>query len=208
MFVDANVLFSRTLRDWLALLQLSAPGEIYMVYWTEDVLAEAIYHLRKKHPTWDGVKITQIRDRIASVFEDGRVDDFTIDGSFPGDDHDDQHVHAAAVACQADYILSCDNGFFLAEEHADSMPYEVYRPDDFFMLVANSAPDLVRDVTRTQTEYWARRNAGRADLAGPLIKAGCPEFAERVRNFQGELSLPADNMQGPVTGDKQQLPRF
>lgn len=189
MFVDANVLYSRTLRDWLALLQLRAPGEIYTVYWTEDVFAEAVYHLRRKNPTWDGAKITQIRDRLGKTFEDGRVEDFTIDGTFPGNDANDQHVHAAAVACGADYILSCDKGFSLTEEAADSMPYEVYQPDDFFILVDDSAPSLVRLVTREQTEYWAKKG-GRADLAGALSDAGCPQFAARVRNHQGELSLP------------------
>lgn len=111
MFVDANVLYSRTLRDWLALLRGDSSGELYTVYWSEDVLAEAIYHLRRNHRDWSGGKITRIRDLLAAAFEGGRVDDFTIDGSFPGSDADDEHVHAAAVACSAEIILTCDGGF-------------------------------------------------------------------------------------------------
>lgn len=120
--MDANVLYSRTLRDWLALLQLSSPGEIYTVYWSEDVLAETIYHLRRSHPDWGGAKITSVRDRIVRTFEGGRVDDFKIDGSFPGSDANDQHVHAAAVACQADFVLTCDGGSFVADQDRDAMP--------------------------------------------------------------------------------------
>ncbi|MFD0203833.1 MULTISPECIES: PIN domain-containing protein [Saccharothrix] len=189
VFVDANVLYSRTLRDWLALLQLRSSGEIYTVYWTEDVLAETIYRLRRNHPEWSGAKITSIRDLIAKTFEGGRVEDFSIDDSYAGGDGDDRHVHAAAVACRADFILTADNGFFSADHDADSRPYEAYKPDDFFVLVDDSAPALVQLVTREQTVYWARRGA-RADLAGQLVSAQCPRFAERVRAYQGKLSLP------------------
>lgn len=186
VFVDANVLYSRTLRDWLALLQLGAPGEIYTVYWTEDVLAETIYHLRRSHPEWDGGKITKIRDRIAATFEGGRVEDFIIDDTFPGSDGDDRHVHAAAVACRADIVLTCDGGFHVCH-NADSLPYEVYDPDEFFLLVDDSAPHLVRDVTKNQALYWAARLDERPDLAASLINAGCPKFAERVRSHQRQF---------------------
>lgn len=192
VFVDANVLYSRTLRDWLGMLQFSPPlGGIYTVYWTEDVLAETIYRLRRDHPAWSGAQITNIRDRIAGAFEGGRVDDFEIDDSFPGSDTNDRHVHAAAVACRADFILTSDNGFSVADEAADSMPYEVYKPDEFFVLLDENAPHLVHQVTLDQTLYWARRT-GRADLASRLINASCPEFAERVRNHQGRLTLPSE----------------
>ena len=46
-------------------------------------------------------------------------------------------------------------------------------------------------MTREQIVYWAERT-GRADLASTLIGAGCPEFAKRVRNHQGGLSLSGD----------------
>ncbi|KOX12960.1 hypothetical protein ADK67_45040 [Saccharothrix sp. NRRL B-16348] len=182
-------MYSRTLRDWLALLQLSSSGEVYTVYWTEDVLAETIYRLRRNHPEWNGAKITSIRDRIAGTFEGGRVEDFSVDDSFPGGDGDDRHVHAAAVACRADIVLTADSGFTISGREPDSMPYEAYKPDDFFVLVDDSAPALVQLVTREQTMYWIQRST-RADLAGQLIAAQCPRFAERVRTYQGKLSLP------------------
>lgn len=195
VLVDANVLYSRTLRDWLALLQLRSDEAVYKVYWTEDVLAETIYHLRRNHPDWDGGKITAIRDRIAVIFEGGRVDDFVVDGSFPGSDVDDQHVHAAALACTANIVLTADNGFSVAEDLADMLPYEVYRPDELFVLVDDSAPSLVRRVVHEQTLYWVRKN-GRADLASRLIEAKCAQFAVRVQGHQSQLSLPADIASG------------
>jgi predicted nucleic acid-binding protein len=56
VLVDANVLYSKTLREWLALLYLRQEDEIYSVYRTEDVLAETIHRLRRHHPHWNGGK--------------------------------------------------------------------------------------------------------------------------------------------------------
>ena len=77
------------------------------------------------------------------------------------------------------------------------MPYEAYKPDEFFVLVDDSAPTLVQLVTREQTMYWSQRG-NRADLAGKLIAAECPRFAERVRAHQGKLSLPGSTRPVPL----------
>lgn len=184
VLVDANVLFSRTLRDWLALLYLQSDA-FFSVYWTEDILAETIYRLRRQNPEWSGAQITAIRDRIAGTFEGGRVEDFTPDGTFPGADPHDEHVHAAAVACQAQYLLTCDSGF-KDPEVLDQLPYEVYTPDDFFVLIDQSAPHVVRAVISAQQAYWHGRR-GRCNLPRSLNEAGCPEFAGRVRSHLQQL---------------------
>ncbi|SFA84979.1 PIN domain-containing protein [Amycolatopsis marina] len=192
VLVDANVLFSRTLRDWLALIYINPGGEVYNVYWTEDILAEAVYQLRRNHPSWDGRQTRAIRDTIARTFEGGRVEDFVVDGSFQGTDPHDQHVHAAALACDADILLTCDGGFSGGPVNPDLLPYEVYTPDDFFVLVDKSVPEIVCAVTLEQTEYWRRKKQGKAPLAEHLEAAGCPQFAKRVRTYQGHLSIRGD----------------
>lgn len=40
--VDANVLFSKTLRDWLFLLRHETQGQMYTVLATEDIIAETV----------------------------------------------------------------------------------------------------------------------------------------------------------------------
>ncbi|MCH5643313.1 hypothetical protein [Gordonia sp. ABSL49_1] len=50
VFVDENVLWPKTLRDWLFLLRNATGGEMFTVCSTEDVVAEAIYTLRRKKP--------------------------------------------------------------------------------------------------------------------------------------------------------------
>lgn len=183
VLVDANVLFSRTLRDWLALLYLQSDA-FFSVYWTEDILAETLYHLRRSYPLWDGAKIAAVRSRIVSTFEGGRVEDFTPSGEFPGSDPHDEHVHAAAIACGAQYLLTADSGFH-DPAVADELPYEVYAPDDFFMLIDQSAPRVVREAIRLQQNYW--QNRGPCNLPRSLVQAGCPHFAERVRQHLQSL---------------------
>ncbi|MFO7191202.1 hypothetical protein [Thermocrispum sp.] len=126
-----------------------------------------------------------------STFEGGRVEDFGMDGSFPGSDQHDAHVHAAAVACGADYVLSCDRGLQEAAAEDVELPHEVYAPDEFFLLIDECSPIHVREATLRQTLYWLKKS-GKASMAEHLEKAGCPQFAQRVRQYQTRLSLPKD----------------
>lgn len=179
VLADANVLYSKTLRDWLILLQLESGGGLYELCWTEDILAEAIYHYRRNNPTVDGGVVTTIRDQIANSLEGGRIDDFVIDDSFPGSDPHDQHVHAAAIAAGATYLITEDGKFRSEGIDLDSLPYEVHSADSFLTLVDDSAPKRVRAAARTQEEYWARKPRAKS-LVEALRDAGCPVFAERV----------------------------
>lgn len=174
VFVDANVWFSRTQRDWLGLLYTQGEVPVFAVFWTEDVLAELVYHLRRKHPEWDGQRISSIRDRLTGVFETGRVAAFPARSAGEVRDADDLHVHAAAVACRADILLTNNVRDFPSADH-----YDVMRPDEFFVLVDDSAPNVVRAATHDQAAYWGRRD-GTADLPGRLHNADCPQFAQRV----------------------------
>lgn len=186
VLVDANVWYSRTLRDWVLMLELEqAP---FKTYWTEDIVAETIYHLRRDHPKWDGGEIANVRRKITGSVEGGCVEDFVVDGSSPWTDRNDQHVHAAALACSAGYVLTADKGFTNPDVDLDALDYEVYRPDAFFELVDDSAPAVVRGVIAKQVAYAIRRR-GTADLCSRLRHAGCPGFAERVREHLQSMDL-------------------
>lgn len=187
MLVDANVLFSRTLRDWLFLLRNETEGGMFTVYATEDILAETLYRLRRRYPNAPGSLTSRAHDRICEQLDD-RVADYTIDGSYPGPDQNDAHVHAATVASGAGKLLTADSGFTkLDEEVAAQLPYEVHTPDSFFTLIDDSASLKVRAVTEEQLRYFLKRD-GEADLPGRLKNAGCPSFAERVRVHLQALS--------------------
>lgn len=183
MFVDANVWFTRTLRDWIGLLSTVDELPPFEVRWTEDVLAELLYHLRRLHPEWDGKRTSGIRDILTEVFEDGRVSDFTIDESYQGPDPLDAHVHAATLASRADFLVTSNVKDFVWDENESS--YEVLHPDDFLVMIDDIAPESVALAVIANCTYWIKR-AGEADLPARLRSVECPKFAERVRrHLQG-----------------------
>lgn len=178
VFVDANVWYSRTRRDWLGMLYTVPHSPPFQVHWTEDVLAEVLHSLRKAHPDWEGGRLTGIRDKLAGTFEVGRVADFSVDGTYRGPDPHDAHIHAAAIACRAELLVTCNIADFQWDENES--PYEVVHPDDFLILVDDTVPALVGDVAEEMHRYWFGRQ-GESNLPQQLRKAECPRFAERVR---------------------------
>lgn len=70
----------------------------------------------------------------------------------------------------------------------DSLPYEVYRPDEFFELVDDGVPQLVRRVAAQQEAYFLEKD-GSVDLCSALRSAGCPRFANRVCDHLQQLGL-------------------
>lgn len=180
VLVDANVLFSRTQRDWLFLLKLKSEGRIFTVSSTVDIIAETVARYRDKNRYVSGGAIVRLNDLLLANLDE-RVDEYTVDESFAGADQDDAHVDAAARACGADVVLTCDAGWAkLGAEVLDTLPYEVQHPDDFFCLVDDAPPATVRLVVKDQVDYWMSKH-GEADLPARLRAASCPEFAERVR---------------------------
>ncbi len=187
VLVDANILFPRTTRDWLFLLRNETKAGMFTVYASEDIIAETLYRLRRKSPEAPGSLIRCVHDRIVEQL-DMRVDDFEVDGSFPGTDPDDAHVHAAAISSGAGILLTADTGFTrMNEDTLDELPYAVYTPDEFFVLIDDSMPNAVSQVTHQQLTYWYGRE-GDADLAKHLRDAGCSDFADRVARHIRVLS--------------------
>ncbi|MDO8150109.1 PIN domain-containing protein [Isoptericola sp. b408] len=180
ILVDANVLYSRSLRDWLFLLEAGSNHNIFVTCYTEDIRVETLNNLRKDHPDMDGKALTVVSDRIAkSMWE--RIEDYPAIPDAPIADPYDRHVHAAAVAGGVDKLLTCDGGFLkLPEPVTDGLPYEICTPEELFLLVDDGHPDVVRDVARHQWEYHRKKDPS-ADLPSYLARAGCPQFAKRVR---------------------------
>ncbi len=183
VFVDANVLVSKTTRDWLLLVHAVLEG-MFQLHTTEDVFAEVFRTIRKKNPRLDGGAITRIRHQLVTSFDE-LIEDFDGSTPFPGRDEGDIHVHAAAVASKAHIVLSSDNGF--TDIDPDLLPYEVFKPDEFFMLIQSSAPNAVREVTSLQVQYWQKKK-GSKTLVQALIDARCPVFAAAVEEHLRVLS--------------------
>lgn len=160
---------------------------MFQIHTTEDVLAETLSQLRDAHPRWDGGQTTRIRRDLIEVFDE-IVEEFDGSVDYQGLDEGDRHVHAAAIGCDAHVLLTCDNGL-LSQPNSEELSYEAFHPDDFFVLVHDSAPLDVRQATLEQLEHHLRtRGVKNTGIVDALIAAGCPKFAEIVRIHLLDLS--------------------
>ena len=185
VFVDSNVLASRTCLDWLFFLRLENDG-MFQLHATEDVFSETIRVLRRRHPRLSGGVITDYNNKIRKCMDEV-LTEFSEFESFSGADEDDYHVHSAAVSSKADLILT-NNAPSDITQSPDNEPYEIISADEFFMLVTASNPRCLVPITRQQFEFWgSKRKSLPIDVA--LMNAGCSEFAKRVRKALQEIAL-------------------
>jgi hypothetical protein len=183
------VLGSRTLYDWLFILR--GQSAMFSLTTSPDVLDEAHRVWRRKHPTAGGTmrenrekKFRENFDEVIADWSGGEAGSLT--------DVDDQHVHNAAVFCQADILLTANAGDF---GDPDLLPYDLYTPDQFFCLVNGSGAFIVRDATSFQNAYWQRRRDEGDSVKGlseALQDAGCPDFAAIVAEHLYVLSGPVN----------------
>ncbi|RLV54534.1 PIN domain-containing protein [Aeromicrobium phragmitis] len=188
VFVDANVLGSKTQYDWLFMLKVEC--YMYAVVTSQDVLDEAHRVWRLRYPAMDGSSRRRREEHFQKFFDD-------ILSEWPGGevaslkDINDAHVYNAAAAAGADVLLTNN-----AKDFGDSaeLPFDVYTPDEFYCLVAANSPNTVREVTLKQAMYWNQRLKTNPDsppkrLDEALQKAGCPKFAlvvaENVKVLSG-----------------------
>lgn len=156
---------------------------MFTTCWTEDILAETIHAIRRRRPDIDGGAITRVADRLRQVMSE-RIDAFDVPVLEGLNDPMDRHVHGAAVGGGVAMLVTEDSDFHkLPQSVKDSLPYDLIRPDEFFLLVDDSSPECVRRVVNRQWEHLRRKDPA-VDLSERLGSAGCPVFAERVWRHQ------------------------
>lgn len=184
VFVDANILASRTILDWLFHLRRRNNG-MFQLHATEDVFVEALRATRKRNARAPGNLLTDRMDKIRACIDEV-LPTFSGDLPFTGSDEGDYHVHAAAIASRADLILTQNDPSDISQT-PDEEPYEIYTADEFFTLVIESNPNCLLPITQAQLDYWGQRGDGQLD--DRLVKAGCPEFARSVRRALRALAM-------------------
>jgi hypothetical protein len=162
---------------------------MFQIHSTEDVISETLYHRRRDNPELDGGVITDLRKKLVDAIDE-ILGEYDASIPYEGPDPHDPHVHAAAVASQADILLTQDQGFSDDSE----LPYEVFNCDDFFILIDDSASWMVQRVVAAQVAYWREKPGKHKSLADALRAAACPNFADRVDAHLRILSgIPSDS---------------
>jgi predicted nucleic acid-binding protein len=188
VFVDANVLYSRCLRDWIVLMALESHHTAYQLRWSEAVLTEAFYHLRRNHPAAPEQQIERWRDSMDEHFPEAKVTHWDPRSVPCPKDPNDHHVLAAAYASGVDILVTCDAGrddFQRCLDRVDA-GIDVQHVDDFFCMIADRYPELVRRRFLSQIEYWQHRDKLNQEKAADrstesLDRAGAGRFAFLLR---------------------------
>lgn len=189
VLADACVLAPRTTRDWLLLLRHLGSGSLFVLLTTEDILAETIRAVRRMNAHLEGTHLTRVREKLDTII-DIRVTEYGHGQDMKAiTDEYDRHVHAAAVDGHAHILVTEDKGFLnLPETVTDTLNYEIYQPDDFFMLVNDADPTLVAEVLKFQIEGRPPTGDGNYDYPEALRSANCPQFADAVQQHLRQLA--------------------
>lgn len=199
VLVDANIFYSRTLRDWVGLMALRSGPALFDVRWTEDVIAETLYHLRKKHPFWDDAQVGGVRERIEATYPHGRITGFSVDRSLAYEDDHDAHLHAAAEHGRVSYVVSDDKKFAkFAADNDELLNYEVYCADEFLLWIDQNSQPTVEEALVKQLEYF-RMKGQQFNLVTALQDAGATGFAERIRVYLGSSPAVTKVLSKPAT---------
>ena len=186
VFVDANVLFARDVRDWLFLLRIASGGGMFTVGSSEDVLAETVARFRDYRPQATGDQIARLRETLEQNLDELQrhyeVADWMVERD-PGDGH----VRAACTAGQYDMLLTFDKTVLADELHMPYVHYEPIHPDDFLMLAYEAEPRYVREVAERQISHCTATGV-EPNLAARLEAVGCPRFAQVVGQLLIERS--------------------
>jgi hypothetical protein len=167
VFVDADVLASRTPYAWLGLLRDET--DAFQLHSSPTVLADAVRLWASRDPA---VREAEAPRRLAlltaSLDEVVGAPDMDAEPGVGG--WVSRSALEAAVATGAHVLLST-SARTAEDGDGDGLPFEIRTPDEFLCLTDDAAPAAVREV--------ARRRAAEP-LADALFAAGCPAFAERV----------------------------
>lgn len=153
---DANVLYSRVLRDYLL---YAADQEIIAISWSPEILAEVAENLEKNLTAFDHAAGQRLAGAMNRAFPLAEVE--------PGEEHysalaevalpdeDDRHVLAAALAAEADVLCTSNTKDFPSDVVA-ALGIDVLTPDEL----------LSRLVTEYQPQMLAAHRIAVASLHG------------------------------------------
>lgn len=172
--LDANVLIPNALCDLLLRL---AEQELYVPRWSDEILKE----VRRNIPRVPPAALERRIDAMNSAFETAMVLGYEALTPRMTNDIKDRHVLAAAVACDADRIVTFNLRDFprLACE-----PYgiEAEHPDAFLLGWWAREPQMLSRVIAEQASDTGRHGPRLTpnDVLSYLAKAGAPRFAAAV----------------------------
>lgn len=144
--IDANVLFPALLRD--TLLRAAEAG-LYMPRWTTTILDEVSRNLVASGRI-TRQSLTRLLEAMERSFPDALVTGYEHLMEEMPNDQKDRHVLAAAVACEANVLLTHNLRHFPATLLRNTFGITPERPDGFLQDSLVAYPDELIQVIATQ----------------------------------------------------------
>lgn len=181
VLADANVLYSRVLRDYLL---YAATFELIEIRWSAAILEEVVHHLAENISGFDAAAGTRLRSAMNAAFSEAQVDPGHAGHTAVADlalpDPDDRHVLAAAVAVSAD-VLCSDNVKDFPPAVMRAVGIHLLSADALLALLAAQHPDEMAAAHRLAVS----RLPGATDEStlAALRRAGASTTAEIMRGL-------------------------
>lgn len=176
VLADANILYSRTLRDYF--LYAADAGAIE-IHWSQEILDEMSRNLRAGLGL--GIEDTDRLEELMNAYLEYALvevsDDALADVADVEMDAKDRHVLAAAISADADVLLS-DNIRHFPKIWMDERGIELIGSGDLLVRLAESMPAKVR-VAHEMTLRHAKKDE--EDLLAILARCAGDRAAAAVR---------------------------
>jgi predicted nucleic acid-binding protein len=181
VFADANVLYASALRDLL--IQL-AVAKIIDLRWSADVQDEWTRAVARQRPEIPSERTARTRAMMEAALPEAMVEGYEhLIPTLNLPDPDDCHVLAAAIAAEANLILT----FNLKDFPADALgPHDVValHPDQLLTTLAQTAPGPFLAAVAEIRERLVNPPMSESDYFTMLAKSGLPRLAVALSYFQ------------------------
>ena len=183
VLADANVLYSRVLRDYLL---YAADQEIIAIAWSPGILAEVTEHLTRNVAGFDATAAARLVDAMNRAFplaevEPGKQHWHTLaDVALP--DEDDRHVLAAALAAEAT-VLCTSNTKDFPDDVVTALGIEVLTPDELLSRLVEEYQQPM--LAAHHTAVAALKGATDASTVAALHRAGASMTAALMTGLLG-----------------------
>jgi len=183
VLADANVLYSRVLRDYLL---YAATARVITVNWSQAILDDVAEHMAANIPGFTLQPAAYLLAKMTEAFPVARVEpgpaEYARLAGYELPDEDDRDVMAAALTAGADVICTNNLAHF-PQPVMDDLKLVAMQPDDLFCHLFESHPDAMLQVHRTTVQKL--HDATDASTIAALRKAQAPNTASQVTRLVG-----------------------
>jgi len=182
--LDANVLYSSMLRDFLLWL---AADDVFTPFWSEEIQNEWTRKALENCPNVTPEKLARTCQNMNTHFPEGCVRGYEFITPMPQlPDPNDQHVLAVAIHIKAKYIVTFNLDDF-PQTILQSHGIGVLSPDDFAVRVIREDPDAAFVAIRIHRSGLKNPPMTADEYITMIEQQRLPETAKFLREHKGDI---------------------